>query len=490
MTNRTKSIILAVAVLQVILIIGLLALPNGVQAIPGRYRIWLQENQPFLGEITEGVIAQVAPVATALPAPSQTGEQVDLAGLINQPAGTGSGETVDSVVTAADGLSSGRSTNSDATAGLTAPAAAGAPPTAAATVAATPLVAATVIVQPTATLEPTPTSAPTPEPLPERVVLEGMGVIRQSFNNCGPANLTQVLNWYGSDITQEDVASYLKPNPEDRNVSPWQIADYVNEIIPGSGFRVITRAGGTLEMVKHFLAAGYPVVIEKGYDLPDTGWWGHYLTVFGYDDNLQEIYSQDTYLGPWDGSGRVDKYDDVEHYWQHFNNTFYVVYRPEQEDEVAGILGAEMFDNFTMWQKVAAVADEETKANPDDAFAWFNLGTALTRMGAETGEAQYYQGGAQAYDRAREIGLPPRMLWYQFEPYLAYMRSDRFQDMIDLADATLETQGGRNVEETYLYQGHALSYLGDINGAIASFQQALAVNENFYVAQLAIDSLQ
>jgi tetratricopeptide (TPR) repeat protein len=143
-----------------------------------------------------------------------------------------------------------------------------------------------------------------------------------------------------------------------------------------------------------------------------------------------------------------------------------------------------------MWQKVAAVADEETKANPDDAFAWFNLGTALTRMGAETGEAQYYQGGAQAYDRAREIGLPPRMLWYQFEPYLAYMRSDRYQDMIALADATLETQGGRNVEETYLYKGHALSYLGDINGAITNFQQALTVNENFYVAQLAIDSLQ
>lgn len=484
MTNRSKTIILAVAIIQVFLIIGLLALPSVVRAIPGRYRIWLQENQPLLGEISEGIIAQVAPVATALPAPSQTGEQVDLAGLINQP----STENTGVAVNAADGLSSGRPAVTDAAV----PTVEVTLPSTDAAVEATPTLAveATATIQPTATLEPTPTLTPTPEPLPERVVLEGMGVVRQSFNNCGPANLTQVLNWYGSDITQEDVASYLKPNAEDRNVSPWQIADYVNDIIPGSGFRAITRAGGTLEMIKQFLAAGYPVVIEKGYELPDSGWWGHYLTVFGYDDNLQEIYSQDTYLGPWDGSGRVDSYEDVEHYWQHFNNTFYVVYRPEQEAEVQAILGEEIFDDFTMWQKVAAIADEQTKSDPEDEFAWFNLGTALTRMGAVTGDAQYYQGGAQAYDRAREIGLPPRMLWYQFEPYLAYMRSDRYQDMVDLADATLETQGGRNVEETYLYKGHALSYLGDVSGAITAYQEALAVNENFYPAEIALGSLQ
>ena len=69
MRNRTKSIILLIAVAQLGLIIGLLALPTVVQAIPGRYRVWLQENHPRLGGVAEGVIEQVAPVATALPAP-------------------------------------------------------------------------------------------------------------------------------------------------------------------------------------------------------------------------------------------------------------------------------------------------------------------------------------------------------------------------------------------------------------------------------------
>jgi len=462
MRNRTKGIILFIAIGQLILIMGLLALPPVVKAIPGRYRVWLQENHQTLGKISEGVIAQVAPVATALPAAQRdTGSQVDISALIAQP-----GNAVGNV--------SAQTTTAE--------------PTVLPTQASAPSAESA---EPTPTLPPAPTETPaptpTPLPLPKRVLLDGVGVVKQSFNNCGPANLTQVLNWYGSPITQEDVASYLKPNPEDRNVSPWQISDYVNEQI--SGYKALTRSGGDLDLIKRFLAAGFPVVIEKGYELPESGWWGHYLTIFGYDDELQELYSQDTYLGPFDGSGRVDSYREFLPYWQQFNNTFYVVYKPEQEETVKSLMGEEMFDDFQMWQMVARIAEQETVDRPDDVFSWFNLGTALTRMGGLTGEAQYYQGGVQAFDRAREIGLPPRMLWYQFEPYLAYLRTDRFQDIIDLANATLDTQGGRNVEETYWYKGHALVYLGDIQGAIAAYRAALGVNKNFYPAQISLDSL-
>ncbi|MCP5098573.1 MAG: hypothetical protein GY943_23735, partial [Chloroflexi bacterium] len=343
---------------------------------------------------------------------------------------------------------------------------------------------ATAVPSPT----PAPTNTPTPEPLPTSIILEDMGVIKQTFNNCGPANLTQVLNWYGSDITQTDVASYLKPSSEDRNVSPWQIADYVNERTSGV-YRASAHSGGNLQLIKELVNAGYPVVIEKGYELPDSGWWGHYLTVFGYDDDQQILYSQDSYLGPWDGSGRIDTYEDIEFFWQQFNYTFYVVYLPQQEVEVQAILGAEMVDEFTMWRNVATLAEDETIANPDYAFAWFNLGTALTELGVLTGEAQYYQGGAQAYDKAREIGLPPRMLWYQFRPYMAYYKISRFDDVITLADATLSTQGGRNVEETFWYKGLALESTGAITDAIANYETALTVNENAYYAEWSLNAL-
>ena len=450
MTKRTKNIILLVAIGQIILIIGFLALPAAVQAIPGRYRVALQERSPFLSGIAEGVIDQVAPVATALPAPNQAASapQIDIS------------ESIGLAPTAVPTLK----------------------PTA-----VPPAPTQTETETETAGATPTPTPIPpppTPAPLPARIVLSGMSVIKQTFNNCGPANLTQVLNFLDYEITQEQVASYLKPSREDRNVSPWQIADYVNAQTP---FSAIARSAGTFEMIKRFVAAGYPVVIEKGYELPSSGWWGHYLTVFGYDDELGEMYSEDSYLGPWDGSGRTDRYEDVDKFWQQFNYTFYVVYPPENEAEVIALLGDVMADDFTMWSRVADLALQEQKEDPNDAFAWFNLGTAKTRLGWLTGAQQYYLDGAAAYDRAFEMGLPPRMLWYQHQPYLAYLRTDRYDDVITLADATLATQGGRNVEETYWYKGHALAAFGDIAGAKAAYQAALDVNANFYPAQGSLD---
>lgn len=440
---------------------ALLALPPVVEAIPGRYRVALQERVPVAGEVLEEVIEQVAPVATALPAAmqGQTDDDVDIAALISQPT---------------------------ATAVLAEPTATEEPEeeTAVPETEEQP----TAAPEPTSTPEPSPTPPPTPEPLPVAAALNDMGVIKQSFNNCGPANLTQVLNWYGNDITQDEIAAYLKPNSEDRNVSPWQIADYVNEQTLGQ-FKATAHSGGTQELLKELIAAGYPVVIEKGYELPTSGWWGHYLTVYAYDDTLGQFMTQDTYLGPWDGSGRPASYEEVAEYWPQFNNTFYVVFRPEQEAEVKEIIGLELSDRISMWQLVARNAQAIVEENPDDVFSWFNLGTALTRLGENVteGNDEYYQAAAQAFDRAREIGLPPRMLWYQHRPYVAYDKVGRYQDVLDLANATLETQGGRNVEETYLYKGHTLAALGDHIGARDAYLSALAVNENFYPAQIALD---
>ena len=78
MSKRTKQIILAVALVQVILIIVLLMLPQAVMAIPGRYRVALAERYPVVSQITEDVIARVAPVADALPAPAETSVRANI----------------------------------------------------------------------------------------------------------------------------------------------------------------------------------------------------------------------------------------------------------------------------------------------------------------------------------------------------------------------------------------------------------------------------
>ncbi len=460
MSRRTKQLILILAAVQLIIIIGLLALPEVAIAIPGRYRAALAERSPFLSEITENLIEQVAPFAT-VPAPSLSSEPPriivpDLAATV-QPTMTPTREptpTVDSKDLEDDAVQED-------------------PPT----------------LVPSPTIEPSPTNTPTPEPLPEFVKLTGIKRIQQTFNNCGPANLTQVLNWYGDETTQVEAASYLKPNPEDRNVSPWQLSDYVNEF---TGLRSTVHSNGNLEMLKRFIASGFPVVIEKGYE-PNTsgaqGWFGHYLTVFGYDEIEEVFYSMDSYLRVDPVNGRADSYDEINELWQHFNYNFYVVYEPEQEAEVFAILGDDLLQEGIMWQNAARRAQAESAASPDNPFAWFNLGTSLTRLGELTGDSQYYENGAAAFDQARAIGLPPRLLWYEFRPYLAYMKVGRYDDMIEIADSILATQGGRNVEETYLYQGHALLFGGDVEGASAAYSKALELNENFYPAEIALDSL-
>ena len=441
-----KHIILAVALLQIAAVLFLLIAPPLVRALPGEFRVRLARLP--LGETLLDI--GVTPLPTALPAPAN----VVARSHIVIPTVTLPTEVATSAPTAV--------------------------PTEAVETAATPL----PTLQPTNT--PSPTPSPTAIPLPRQARIDGLKIMPQGFNNCGPANLTINLNFFGNATSQAEAAGFLKPNREDRNVSPWQMVDYVNE---QTNLRAFVGSGGDLELIKRFLANSLPIVIEKGYELPTEGWLGHYLTMFAYDDDKQEFLSLDTNLGPWDGSGRVDSYETINYYWQQFNYTFFVVYPPEKEELVQSLLGPEMLEAGTMWRKAAEQAQVEIDADPENGFAWFNLGTSLTRLGEMTGDNAFYENGAAAFDQARLVGVPPRIVWYQFRPYIAYLKVGRYQEMIDLADTVLETQGGRNVEETYLYKGHALAFLGDGPGAVAAYEQALRLNENFYPAQWALDSI-
>jgi tetratricopeptide (TPR) repeat protein len=331
-------------------------------------------------------------------------------------------------------------------------------------------------------------------PPPPSANIDGLEVEAQKFNNCGPANMTIVLNFHGVDIDQVEAAEYLKPNVQDRNVSPWQMVDYVNDQIPD--MRAAAFGGGSLALLKQLVANGFPVIIEKGYDPGrDEGWYGHYLTVHSYDDEGRIFLSKDTYLGPFDGGSRMDSYTDILAAWQQFNYTFIVIYRPADEARVNRVLGPEMLDPLRMWDNAARLAQAETEKDPGDEFAWFNLGTSLTRLGEATGDRTYYEQGAAAFDRALSIGVPGRMLWYQFRIFIAYMKLGRYQDMVDLVDGMFNSGdervrgGARYVEELYLYKGHAQAYLGDIAGARSSYQLGLDLNPNSYPIQWALNSL-
>ena len=127
--------------------------------------------------------------------------------------------------------------------------------------------------------------------------------------------------------------------------------------------------------------------------------------------------------------------------------------------------------------------------NPNNAFAWFNLDTSLTNLGHLTGQLDFYENAARAFDQARTIGLPWRMLWYQFEPYEAYLENGRLEEVFTLTQAMFSSFGGQNVEETYYYRGLAYLAEGDSVQAASDFQTALNLNPSFYPAQEALESI-
>ena len=143
---------------------------------------------------------------------------------------------------------------------------------------------------PTPTLAPTATSSPTL--LPPGAMLTGIRHEYQRWNNCGPANLAMALSYWGWEGDQKVVAPFLKPNDRDTNVMPYEIETYIEQ---ETGFLATVRIGGDLELLKAFVSAGYPVMVEKGFEGPGfDGWMGHYQVVNGFDDNAGLFVVQDS----------------------------------------------------------------------------------------------------------------------------------------------------------------------------------------------------
>ncbi len=98
--------------------------------------------------------------------------------------------------------------------------------------------------------------------------------------------------------------------------------------------------------------------------------------------------------------------------------------------------------------------------NPQNAFAWFNLGSSLTKLAK-------YQQAAAAFDKARQVGLHWRMTLYQFTPFEAYFNVGRYDEIMSLTNANL-LNGGQFVEETYYWQGKVYAEENDNTKAAAA----------------------
>jgi hypothetical protein len=355
---------------------------------------------------------------------------------------------------------------------------------------------------PDATSLPTPTATATPIPLPPEVSLPGVVFVSQEggFNLCAPSNLTMALKFWGWKGSRDEVIRVVKPgenNPSendvqrgktDLNVMPYELVDFVNN---DTEFRALYRYGGDIDLLKRLVADGFPVVAEKGiYETDIIGkvsWIGHYLFVTGYDDATQTFLVQDSYITASAGGPNYHvSYSDFLDGWRAFDRVFYVVYPVDREGDVMKALGP-YADPKVAAQRALDFANQEiqTATGVPLFFAWFARGTSHVAL-------QEYVDAANAYDQAYAIygtldqdysTLPWRMMWYQTGPYFAYFYSGRYQDVLDLANLTLDpVKGHSTLEESLYWRGMAEYAVGNTQAAITDMRKAIYYNKNFKAA--------
>jgi tetratricopeptide (TPR) repeat protein len=338
--------------------------------------------------------------------------------------------------------------------------------------------------QPGPTETPLPTATPTlsPTPLPTSIRLTGVHYEDQHnrYNYCGPANLSMALTFWGWDGNRDTVGEYVKTNVDDKNVMPYELQDFV---LSQTTYGALIRFGGDISLLKKLVAAGFPVITEKGYYTYDMtgryGWLGHYQFVTGYDESKGVLVVQDTYIDK--GENHEFSFADFNSGWRSFDFLFMVVYPLDRESQLLALLGNYTDLDWSSRRALEIATDETTTlSGVDQYFSAFNVGTSHVNL-------KEYVDAAYAYDYAFQLyaGLPNddlrpfRMLWYQTGPYFAYYYSGRYQDVIDLANATFNTIGDDVLEESWYWRGMGKLALGDTTGAINDFRESVRLHPGF-----------
>ena len=328
---------------------------------------------------------------------------------------------------------------------------------------------------PSATPVPSPTPTFTATPIPAAWRLEGTVHEYQKFNNCGPATLAMALSYWGWEGNQLVTRAYLRPyadDIDDKNVNPQEMAAYVEQ---ETGLEALVRVNGTLDLLKKLLAAGFPVIVEKGFEPPGEEWMGHYGLLTGYEDDRARFITQDAYIM----ANLPVPYAELEPRWRDFNSVYVVLYPPERESEVFSVLGT---DADAQANYLAAVErarlESESLSGRDRFFALYNLGSSLVGLGDYAAAAASYDEAFQEYSALSQEQRPWRMLWYQDGPYAAYYHTGRYQDVINLADTTLSVLAKKTLEEAFYWRGMAREGLGNLDGALQDLQKAYELNPN------------
>lgn len=316
--------------------------------------------------------------------------------------------------------------------------------------------------------------------IPDAARIDGLMMVWQDFNRCSAAALTIQLSHFdefNGDYTA--VIRRLNPGSEDVSVRIEEMVSVAEEY----GLKGIVRRGGTVDLLKRLVAAGFPVLIENSYYEGSNGfrdWMSHNRVLIGYDEATQEFIFMDSLLGKGEDNLGIRKtYDDIDERWRAFNRDYLVIYRPDDEAALQAVMGEQWDSAYNaQWTLEQAQADLDNGLN--DSFTHHNLGWAQFQLGQ-------YEEAAASFDTAIAKGLPWRFFWYEYAALEAYLQVGRYDDVIAIVRKTVADAPG--IEEMYYYIALAYEGQGNTERALANLNAALYRNRYFTEALVQLNRL-
>lgn len=222
---------------------------------------------------------------------------------------------------------------------------------------------------------------------PTRAQVVGVPLIQQEDFYCGPASIAMVMQWAGSDVSQQNVAALA--------FSPGAEGTYLADMIGSS-----RRLGQLAVEITDFdqllseITAGHPVVVFQNLGLAILPVW-HYGVVTGYDFAKDEVYLNSGQLNQM-----VMPFAVFERTWARGDYWGLVVLPPDQlpasvaeTDVLSAAAALERVEQF----QAAETLYETGAAKWSQNWLWqFGLGNARYAQGD-------LRGARQALRRARAL---------------------------------------------------------------------------------------
>ncbi len=288
---------------------------------------------------------------------------------------------------------------------------------------------------------------------PQSHYITGLPQLYQERNNCSAAATSIALSRWDIDRSQQELRPRIRPDERAKRGPPERIV----RVLQDEGLRAHIQHGGTVELVQALVAEGIPVIVQQLIDAHDER-IGHYRVVRGYDRESGRLYAADPLRGD-DIHLTTEEFYEV---WRPFSNRYIPVYRPEQQDTVASLLGAD-HDFKANRERTADRLRERLSRDRSAAHLWFALGLNLYDLGR-------YRDAVEAYEQARQYGLSLSVIRYAPWIAAAYNNAGQPQAAYEVADALLTDNP---VSGHLLWErARAAEALGYTDRARSDYQQA------------------